>query len=457
VDDAIALAARIRAGELSPAEAARRAAVACEAADATLHALVELFDDLIERPDPGDGPLCGVPLLLKDLGSGLAGRRQEQGSRLYAGHVVAETAPFTRNALAAGLVPIGRTAVPELGYAFDTTTEDRGLVRATRNPHDPSRTAGGSSGGSAALVAAGAVAIATASDGGGSTRIPAAWCGLVGLKAQRGRFPRAPGGNELTSRLSQEGVLTRTVRDTALAFDLLQAMPAGGSFMPLPRTTASAVLDDHPGRLRIALCTGPFGRSGACDPVIADRVRAVAARLADLGHAVEDVRDDDVLDLDSLWEPFLDDWVGSAATLDDHGDDVRDRLTPMVARHLDAARGRTALAAARAHAMNATVTRSYGRFLERYDLLLTPVTPIRVPAADGPYSLLRDEPLETWIARFADAGRYTMPHNETGAPAITLPAGRDPEGLPIGVQLAGGFGGEVRLLQVARQLELTGV
>src|SRR6185503_6941837 len=133
----------------------------------TLHALVELFDDLVEHPDPGEGPLRGVPLLLKDLGSGLAGRGREQGSRLYAGHVVAETAPFTANALAAGLVPIGRTAVPELGYAFDTTTEDRGVIRATRNPHDPSRTAGGSSGGSAALVAAGAVAIATASDGGG--------------------------------------------------------------------------------------------------------------------------------------------------------------------------------------------------------------------------------------------------------------------------------------------------
>jgi amidase len=106
--------------------------------------------------------------------------------------------------------------------------------------------------------------------------------------------------------------------------------------------------------------------------------------------------------------------------------------------------------------MNAVVTRSYGRFLERFDLLLTPVTPIRVPPANGPFSLLRDEDLEPWITRFVDAGRYTMPHNETGAPAIAVPAGRDPDGLPVGAQLAGGFGGEVRLLQVARQLEATG-
>ncbi len=456
MDDATALAARIRSGELSPAEAAADAAARCEAADATLHALVELFDDAIDRPAPADGPLAGVPLLVKDLGSGLAGRRQEQGSRLHAGHVVAETGPFLANALAAGLVPIGRTAVPELGYAFDTTADDTGTVRATRNPHDETRTAGGSSGGSAALVAAGAVAIATASDGGGSIRVPAAWCGLVGLKAQRGRFPRAPGGNELTARLSQEGVVTRSVRDTALAFDLLQAMPAGGSFMPLPRVAASAVLDDDPGPLRIALSTGPFGRAGACDDAIAAVVRAAATRLEALGHQIEEVRDADVLDLDALWEPFLADWVGSAVTLDGGGRDPRPLLTPMVARHLDRARQRSAADAARALATNAHVTRSYGRFLERYDVLLTPVTPIRPPAANGPYSLLRDEDLDTWIARFADAGRYTMPHNETGAPAIAVPAGRDPDGLPVGVQLAGGFGGEVQLLQLARQLELTG-
>jgi amidase len=456
VDDATALAARIRAGELSPAEAAAQAADACEAADATLHALVELFDDAIDRPTPADGPLRGVPLLLKDLGSGLAGRRQEQGSRLHAGHVVTETAPFVANALAAGLVPIGRTAVPELGYAFDTTTDDRGAVHATRNPHDPARTAGGSSGGSAALVAAGAIPIATASDGGGSIRIPAAWCGLVGLKAQRGRFPRAPGGNELTARLSQEGVVTRTVRDTALAFDVLQAMPAGGSFMPVARASASAVLEHDPGRLRVALSTGAFGRADGCDPAIAELVRTVARRLEGLGHAVAEADDADVLDLGALWEPFVDDWIGSAVTLDAAGGDPRPLLTPMVARHLDRARRRTALAAARSQAMNAVVTRSYGRFLERFDLLLTPVTPIRAPAAGGAFSLLRDEDLEPWITRFVDAGRYTMPHNETGAPAIAIPAGRDPDGLPVGAQLAGRFGGEVQLLQVARQLELTG-
>src|SRR4051812_9233904 len=140
VDDATALAARIRAGELSAAEAAAEAAARSEAADATLHALAELFADVIERPAPADGPLAGVPLLVKDLGSGLAGRRQEQGSRLHAGHVVTHTGPFLANALAAGLVPIGRTAVPELGYAFDTTTDDSGTVRAPRTPYDASRT-----------------------------------------------------------------------------------------------------------------------------------------------------------------------------------------------------------------------------------------------------------------------------------------------------------------------------
>ena len=368
---------------------------------------------------------------------------------------MAETGPLLVNALAAGLVPIGRTTVPELGYAFDTTTADRGSVIATRNPHDPSRTAGGSSGGSAALVAAGAVTIATASDGGGSIRVPAAWCGLVGLKAQRGRFPRPPGGNELTARVSQEGVLTRTVRDTALALDLLQTMPRGGSFMPVARVAAATVVDDDPGRLRIAVSTGPFGRDGTCEPAIAARVGEVADRLDALGHDVLEVPDTEIVDLGALWDAFLGDWIGSAIELAAAHPDPEPLLTPMVARHYRQAQRRTALDAAVTLRANAVVTRSYGRFLERFDLLLTPVTPVSAPAAGGAYSLLCDEPLETWIARFGDAGRYTMPFNETGAPAIAIPTGPGPDGMPIGVQLGGGFGGEVRLLQVARQLEVT--
>jgi Asp-tRNA(Asn)/Glu-tRNA(Gln) amidotransferase A subunit family amidase len=161
------------------------------------------------------------------------------------------------------------------------------------------------------------------------------------------------------------------------------------------------------------------------------------------------------MDLGALWEAFLDDWVGSAVELAVVHPDPEPLLTPMVARHYRAAQRRSALDAARVLHANAVVTRSYGRFVERFDVLLTPVTPISAPVADGPYSLLRDEPLETWIARFGDAGRYTMPFNETGAPAIAIPTGPGPDGMPIGVQLGGGFGGEVRLLQVARQLELS--
>ena len=116
--------------------------------------------------------------------------------------------------------------------------------------------------------------------------MPAAWCGLVGLKAQRGRFPRPPGGNELTARVSQEGVLTRSVRDTALALDLLQTMPRGGSFMPVARDRRSRRRRPRSGPPRIAVSTGAFGRAGGCDPEIAARVRVVADRLAALGHDV---------------------------------------------------------------------------------------------------------------------------------------------------------------------------
>ena len=455
MDDAIALAARIRAGELSPAEAAAQAAAACESADRTLHGLVELFDDLIAAPAPPTARWPACRCSSRYLGSGLAGRRQEMGSRLYAGRVVDETGPLLQNALAAGLVPIGRTTVPELGYAFDTTTADRGSVVATRNPHDPSRTAGGSSGGSAALVAAGAVTIATASDGGGSIRVPAAWCGLVGLKAQRGRFPRPPGGNELTARVSQEGVLTRTVRDTALALDLLQAMPRGGSFMPVARVAAAAAVDDDPGRLRIAVSTGLFGRDGSCEPAIATRVREVADRLDAIGHDVAEVPDAEIMDLGALWAAFLGDWVGSAVELAAAHPDPEPLLTPMVARHYLQAQRRTALDAATSLRANAVV-----------DALLRAVPGALRRAADPRHADLRTRRRRRLLAAAATSRwRRGSPASATpagtrcrstsGAPAIAIPTGPGPDGMPIGVQLGGGFGGEVRLLQVARQLEVT--
>src|SRR5438034_29751 len=192
--DALGLANLVRAKKVVPKDLSAQAALAVERLDPAIEAVLGIYEDAIADPDR-DGPsksgrLYGVPMLLKDLGSGLAGRTQESGSRLFKNHVVKATDPLVANYLRAGLVPIGRSTTPEFGMTFDTTTDYLGRLKVTRNPWNPLRTAGGSSGGSAAAVAAGILPISMSSDGGGSTRIPAAFCGLVGLKATRGRVPR---------------------------------------------------------------------------------------------------------------------------------------------------------------------------------------------------------------------------------------------------------------------------
>src|SRR5437764_112223 len=250
--DAVALAARIRGGELTPGEAAAQAAAAVARLDPQLEVVLGRYEDILIDPDRDlpdrSGKLYGVPMFLKDLVSGLAKRVQESGSKLHRGHVAAATDPTVANYLTAGLVPIGRSTTPEYGMTIDTSTDYLGRVKVTRNPWDPARTAGGSSGGSAAAVAAGILPVSMSSDGGGSTRIPAAFCGLVGLKATRGRVPRPLGQNEYMNRTSADGVVTRSVRDTAAVYDYLTRIPNGGIVMAMnpPAGSDLDVIARHP-------------------------------------------------------------------------------------------------------------------------------------------------------------------------------------------------------------------
>jgi amidase len=464
--DGLALAELVRTRQVSAQQVANQAAVGVARLNPKLEAVIELFDDVRTNPDT-DGPsrsgrLYGVPIFLKDLGSGLMGRTQDSGSAFTKGTRIAATDPTVENYLRAGLVPLGRSTTPEFGMTFDTTTDYRGEVKVTRNPWNLARTPGGSSGGSAAAVAAGIVPLSMSSDGGGSTRIPASFCGLVGLKASRGRVPQRLAINEYIARVSIEGVVSRTVRDSAAAYDYLTRVPNGGSFIKMgpPAGSYLDAIPREPGQLKIGLSTARWGRSTDTDPQVAQRVRDVARVLESLGHAVEELNDDAICDWPTMWRTYIAGWLSSrlmfTSMAADKGiptSDLRHLLNPMTYRHYEAADGYDRFDILRMMNGNNTVTRQFGALMERYDMLLTPTLAVRVPQANGPYSLLRDEALDPWLERLANACRYTMPANETGLPAMSLPAGHDSDGLPIGVQLYGNFAREDLLLQVAAQVE----
>src|SRR5258708_14779047 len=464
--DAVGLAALVQQGKVKPRELAEEAAAGGQRSNAKLDAVLEVFEDVLANPDTDapshDGSLYGVPIFLKDAASGLKGRVQESGSKLMQGHVVAQTDPTVENFLRAGLIPIGRSTLPEFAMTIDTTTAYANRLIVTRNPWNLERTPGGSSGGASALVAAGVTPICSASDGGGSIRIPAAFTGLVGLKPTRGRVPRPLGQSELLQRNSNDGVLTRTVRDTAAAFDYLTRIPNGGSFIATPPPDGSfrAGLDNDPKGLRLALSTASLRRNGASDPEIVERVEEVARLLQSLGHHVEEVDAETICDWSLIWWNFTFQCLGTQdklrLTAEARGvslDELPRRLSPMVRRMYEADSRYTKLDVWRMMSNSNKITRAFGRFMERHDLLLTPTLPIRVPAAHGPYSLEHEVDIDVWMQRLLDACRYTMPGNETGLPAISLPAGLDTDRLPIGVQLYGNFRAEALLLQVAAQIE----
>ena len=464
--DALGLAALVRRGEVMPRELAAQSAAAVERLNPKLDAVLEIFQDVLANPDTDgparDGALYGVPIFLKDAASGLKGRVQESGSALMRGYVVPATDPTVENRLHAGLVPIGRSTLPEFAMTMDTATAYGNRLIVTRNPWNLERSPGGSSGGASALVSAGVTPISSASDGGGSIRIPASFCGLVGLKPSRGRVPRPLAQSEFLQRNSNDGVLTRTVRDTAAAFDYLTRIPNGGSFIatPAPEGSFLSGLAADPPRLRIALCTGWLKRTTAPDAQVIARTREVAQFMERLGHHVEEVDEAAICEWDLVWWNFTFQCIGTQdklrLTAEARGvslEELPRRLSPMV-RRMYLAEGRYSKTDVwRMMANSNRVTRAFGQFMEQHDVLLMPTLAIRVPEANGPYSLEHDIDLDVWIQRILDACRYTMPANETGLPAIAVPAGLDNDGLPIGVQFYGNFRDEAKLLRLAAQLE----
>ena len=465
--DGVDLADLIRKGKITTNEVIAQTTAGVQRVDGELEGVLELFEDVGQNADANSpnrsGTLYGVPIFLKDLGSRMAQRAQESGSRLLRGNISDVTDPLINNYLRAGLIPFGRSTTPEFGMTFDTSTNYLGEVKVTRNPWNLEHTPGGSSGGSAALVTAGVTPISMATDGGGSTRIPASYCGLVGLKASRGRVPMPLNHSEYTLRHVAEGVVTRTVRDSAAVLDYLHAKPVGGTFYPMasPRGSYLESLTTPPRQMKIALSTGRWGRDVECDGAVVDRIHAVARVLESLGHNIQEIEDDKLCDWELMWNTYITQWICgrvmylSIAQL--HGvnpAEMEGMLSPMVFRHFDKAQSYTTLDLLQAIAGNNTITRSFGSLFENWDILLCPTHAIRVPIANGPYSLLRDEPLESWLSRLVDACRYTMPGNEAGLPGISIPAGLDNDGLPVGAMLYAGQGREDLVLRLAAALEV---
>lgn len=446
--DAVETAARIRAGELRAEEVVEAAIERARALEPALNAVpTPTWEAARTRArGPLDGPFAGVPTFVKAIDD-VAGVVNDHGSRAWAGHTPRRTEPFVAAYLATGLVSLGLCASPESGLTGTTEPLAHG---PTHNPWSLGRTPGGSSGGAGALVAARVVPLAHGSDGGGSIRIPAAWCGLVGLKPSRGRGFAPRLARWLPLKLITYGALTRSVRDTAALLAALETRLPSRTLPPV-----GCVEGPARERLRIGLFTAsPLG--GAVDPEVRDAVHAAGRACAELGHAVEAIPCPfDARLLEDFWRfwSFLG-WGFVVQTRWRKGrafDPAElEPWTHGLARRFRAELARVPAAVRRLR----RAWRTSQRVFADRDLLLSPTTSSTAPALGtlGGAGVSFETALERVNATFC----FTPIQNATGDPAVSLPLGRSRSGLPIGVQLAAPHGGEARLLALAYELEAAG-
>jgi amidase len=442
--DATALAELISDGDLSPSESIDAAIVRLEAVEPVLATTVlDRFSDArLDASSMVSGHLTGVPTVIKD-NTDVAGLPTVFGSRAVVPRPAAANATITQLILGTGLIPIAKSRLPEFGL---TSTTEFSEGPPVRNPWNPEHSAGGSSGGSAALVAAGVVPIAHANDGGGSIRIPAACCGLVGLKPSRGRLPGPPRSTSLPIDISVEGVLTRTVRDTArflLAAEQSYRSPV------LPRL--GPILGPDTRSLRIGVFTERHDGSDS-DPDVRAAVEETAAACEELGHRVEWVPSPVT---PQMAEDFLLYWALLAAMITHGGRWLlgkgfdRRRLEPLtLGLRTHAVRHGFGVPSAIRRLRAASGV--YHDFFTTHDLMLSPTLSLP-PVPLGHLAL--DLDFETASRRLIRYCAFTPMQNVTGTPAVSLPLGRSRTGLPIGVHFAADVGDERTLLQIAFALE----
>ncbi|WP_245215704.1 amidase [Pararoseomonas baculiformis] len=458
--DATALAARVRGGEVTPAELAAQAAAGIARTNPTLSGVVELFEDVVADPlkDGMDasGPFAGVPYLMKDLGPTLKGRLQEMGSLLMRGNRAQADSFLAGRIRQAGLNIIGRSTTPEFGCC---SSAENPAVYVTRNPWNTDYTTNGSSAGTAAMVSAGVLPISHATDGGGSIRIPAGATGLIGLKASRGVFSIAPNASDLTGLVSIQGCHTRSVRDTALFVDRCRG-GAPGEFMPYwsaPEPYTDLIRRD-PGRLRIAL-SHEWGDYRAT-PHFVRELERVGRFLEGLGHHVEWALPQ--VDFRAAFAAqttcYISNFAQTVANLlAQHGLDrpPADRVEPINIRIWEAGLNTSYTERARMQAVFNTTSRAFGAFFEDWDIILTPITALPTPLiGTTEYLTISDNPsVHDWFGNLWRNFAYTPLANLCGIPAISMPLGRQESGLPLGIQAQARQANDGLLLQLAAQVE----
>jgi amidase len=456
--DATDQAELVRSGEASPTELVDAAIARIEELNPEINAVIHpLFDEGREAAagDLPDGPFRGVPFLLKDLGAAFAGHP------LHMGLGVLKDADFrapvdtylAERFRAAGLVTIGKTNTPEMGILPTTEPDAYG---PSRNPWNTDHSTGGSSGGSAAAVASGMVPMAHANDGGGSIRIPASECGLVGLKPTRQRISEGPIIGDNMSGLTVELVVSKSVRDTAAILDAVHGPAPGDPYVaPPPDRPYVDELEADPGKLRIGLTTDPIASEEPQQQVI-DAALDAGELLESLGHEVSEVDLSAFSEMDIV-PTFMVRWAaGQAAAVAQLGalagrEIGRDDVEPLTWALAEMGRNVSGADYLAAVAQHQILSRMVAGLHDAYDLLLSP-TLGEVPPPLGSFDDSGDDPLDA-IRRAGLTAAFTAVYNVTGQPAISLPLHWSEEGLPMGTQLAAPFGDEATLISVAAQLE----
>lgn len=468
--DATGLAKLVADKEVTVAELLDLAKNRAAAVNPRINAIVR--DVPASPPKDAEAPFSGVPFLIKDLAQDYAGLPTSRGSRALMSQPVAEHSAVVQRWLDAGLVIFGKTNTPEFGAKGITEPVAWGPAR---NPWDLNRTPGGSSGGSAAAVAAGIVPCAGANDGGGSIRIPAACCGLVGLKPGRGLTPSGPATGESMHGAAVQGVVSRTVRDTAAMLDVIRGGEPCGPYVPgIPAASFASCVGADPGKLRIGVRV-PSAINPTPHPEAAAAVEATVRALTELGHHVDELPrapfDDAALAREFLltWFVYTAWELDEAKRLSGAGDESFERDTLILAA---LGRGTSGVDYVDTVEHRHEHTRRLTTFFESYDLLLTPTLatpPPTIGEFDLPVALQRaaDVLIKTRTAKLLRYTKivddmvdknlgwvpYTQLANLTGRPAISLPLHWTADGLPLGVQFVAPLAGEALLIALAGQLE----